>query len=119
MVRLKAHASHLLIEPHDSFNSTMVRLKDSIRQSRVSRVDVFQFHNGSIKRENCIAYIKNLKAGFNSTMVRLKAIPVAEPNPKTVCFNSTMVRLKVESHDTTHRFIYSFNSTMVRLKANW
>ena len=56
---------------------------------------MFQFHNGSIKRE------------------------LITEDPSSECFNSTMVRLKAFTpiHMVDDTVSHSFNSTMVRLKA--
>ena len=72
----------------------MVRLK-VVGDQEVDNMDsMFQFHNGSIKREEALsAEIKRLS------------------------FNSTMVRLKEEGYQSISDTIESFNSTMVRLKA--
>ena len=53
-----------------TFNSTMVRLKDSKRHAQRSDTP-FQFHYGTIKRLPALMYGDSLWS-FNSTMVRLK-----------------------------------------------
>ncbi len=58
----------------------MVRLKGTIA---AERIDV----------ESC----------FNSTMVRLKVMPMPCMRPTIICFNSTMVRLKVSLLRLQHR----------------
>ena len=54
--------------------------------------------------------------GFNSTMVRLKALLQVDMGFYLRSFNSTMVRLKAYSHRRTTVEDDGFNSTMVRLK---
>ena len=94
MVRLKETMSPSVQGPQNGFNSTMVRLKGQ----------------GYNKLE--LRYIR-----FNSTMVRLKghlsrACPCCDKG-----FNSTMVRLKERHFEASDHEKKSFNSTMVRLKA--
>ena len=81
MVRLKDPAilaievdvANLLRE--QSFNSTMVRLK--VMRAGLVGIEVvtlFQFHNGSIKRELLSFHFERALISFNSTMVRLKDV---------------------------------------------
>jgi hypothetical protein len=52
----------------------MVRLKATITQLQRQFLCLFQFHNGSIKREKKMNMQLRTEYCFNSTMVRLKAM---------------------------------------------
>ena len=71
MVRLKESLVEELEQVKQSFNSSMVRLKDHPSQYSFSDFESFQFLDGAIKR-----WRKRLIAledkSFNSSMVRLK-----------------------------------------------
>ena len=82
----------------------------------LKRDTAFQFHSGSIKsfllkRSRAVGF------GFNSIVVRLKAIrekPTAFALPR---FNSIVVRLKGPTASSTATALGGFNSIVVRLKA--
>ena len=57
---------------------------------------LFQFPNGSIKRE-VMGGVEERLQSFNSLMVRLKGVTVCAAFKKKLGFNSLMVRLKVLS----------------------
>ena len=71
MVRLKESCIASPVMPPCYFNSTMVRLKVSLRHCEYNYYK-FQFHYGTIKRELAASTIQKVY-NFNSTMVRLKA----------------------------------------------
>ena len=121
------------------FNSTLVRLK-AVSGSMPSSIIRFQYHTGSIKSvAGCLQqrnahlfqyHTGSIKsgdmekpgkgcAGFNSTLVRLKASPcLPAPSVAPHRFNSTLVRLKATFHvKRSAPAAFSFNSTLVRLKA--
>ena len=52
MVRLKAPSSQRASHQRQSFNSTMVRLKEGVSKQMKAVIPAFQFHNGSIKSSN-------------------------------------------------------------------
>ncbi len=72
MVRLKVLKSLDVKVAKPSFNSTMVRLKGFRNGAYVVIRNMFQFHNGSIKRHQVGEAGKVIDECFNSTMVRLK-----------------------------------------------
>ncbi len=140
-----------------SFNSTLVRLKSrhwhwrgyqwfqfhagSIKAAQSpalhERVRAFQFHAGSIKAF-FLAIPLLIFIGFNSTLVRLKHVPLpaggqvlirfqfhagsikvelpARAGSAILCFNSTLVRLKSQLQLPLPSLVPGFNSTLVRLK---
>ena len=61
------------------FNSTMVRLKVQPFPKFKTASQLFQFHNGSIKRMQQPSESTLIISCFNSTMVRLKGDYEAEP----------------------------------------
>ena len=72
---IKSFKKDLLAFAQFNFNSTMVRLKVLYRLlSRLHRL-VFQFHYGTIKRTLFYQQTGRDFCDFNSTMVRLKALP--------------------------------------------
>ena len=86
----------------DSFNSTLVRLKD--RWTSIGRRGTtgFQFHTGSIKGARRAGESQRGQSSFNSTLVRLKVCPDPDDAPSALGgFNSTLVRLKAagERHE--------------------
>ena len=96
MVRLKDRQIYPARTRGSSFNSTMVRLKERCCPAGCSTLRSFQFHNGSIKSPHVAATRESALVGFNSTMVRLKAVKLSTFNDSNLSFNSTMVRLKVD-----------------------
>ena len=60
-------------QPQRSFNSTLVRLKAVLATDAKEVNKLFQFHVGTIKRYWNVS-IKESKACFNSTLVRLKVL---------------------------------------------
>ena len=54
--------------------------------------------------------------GFNSNVVRLKAIALIATILIIGCFNSNVVRLKGSGCPLPERLVYCFNSNVVRLK---
>ena len=73
MVRLKAHVHVYMYTCKRNFNSTMVRLKGKDAVVEKHRSLIFQFHYGTIKRNNR-NNTRNFNLYFNSTMVRLKVL---------------------------------------------
>jgi len=65
------------------FNSTLVRLKAQVRVIILFVASLFQFHIGTIKSMTIRILTRRL-LNFNSTLVRLKAAPGAEPEIKAV-----------------------------------
>ena len=56
------------------------------------------------------------KVGFNSIVVRLKALSGLAYDSNNKCFNSIVVRLKANHSDLQYRYSLGFNSIVVRLK---
>ena len=75
------------------FNSTIVRLKETLDASRHHRNEKFQFYDSTIK-SSCSANTRALCIGFNSTIVRLKEKNSSFTSSSEIRFNSTIVRLK-------------------------
>jgi len=72
----------------------MVRLKDKDPDNWKNRQAVFQFHYGSVKREQ-YDQAKRGSAGFQFHYGSVKRIKQASGMVELKDFNSTMVRLKV------------------------
>ena len=80
-------------------------------------VIMFQFHNGSIKRNIIKTFSMITHASFNSTMVRLKVEKDDNLGVKIFRFqfhNGSIKRRR--ARERSLRLLTSFNSTMVRLK---
>ncbi len=107
------------MHPANSFNSSLVRLKDLSRADLACADLTFQFQSGAIKRAGPACRAGELYASFNSSLVRLKGIPAGIQLMITGRrFNSSLVRLKVEEATGEECDIrVSFNSSLVRLKA--
>ena len=89
---IKRHQRHDTRRDKTNFNSTMVRLKATLRCS-VDTVTRFQFHYGTIKRSTTIKYFKDL-FGFQFHYGTIKSIRGNKFGSTKLHFNSTMVRLK-------------------------
>ena len=72
-----------------------------------SYLKTFQFHYGTIGSPP-VALFNSLNPGFNSTMVRLVVLAIADAPPCEICFNSTMVRLVVAPVNNSIHSLYQF-----------
>ena len=95
----------------------MVRLKVSLRFLFSSKVRLFRFQNGSIKRKTSAIIHLQQNHRFDSKMVRLKGCSDFRNTQISGCFDSKMVRLKGSEHKRFVASDESFDSKMVRLKA--
>ena len=97
---------------YGNFNSSMVRLKVYLSPWNSQKDPTFQFQYGAIEGLNPIICMRNAKAHFNSSMVRLKALNRFTAAKALWNFNSSMVRLVSNRITTpwlfrsicTHRF---------------
>jgi len=79
--------------PSNSFNSTLVRFKLVWKLLSITKVELFQFHSGSIQTLQRVLLFRKSRR-FNSTLVRFKLQGVSNPSSTDPCFNSTLVRFK-------------------------
>ena len=117
MVRLKEICRPPSRQRLGSFNSTMVRLKAGSHHATAIGINLFQFHNGSIKRVvvlQILALDEEFQFHNGSIKSKLEGSGKIGWGPG---FNSTMVRLKVSHSPLMFTTKIGFNSTMVRLKA--
>ena len=138
MVRLIVDGLGFLKNEDFHFNSTMVRLIVPADYYAPERVQIFQFHDGTI--DSCsfpkptktrlpfqfhdgtidsgqMGLCWRLNIYFNSTMVRLIVSFLSFFCCCFIHFNSTMVRLIAINRKTAQEQGANFNSTMVRLIA--
>ena len=116
MVRLKVKAGGVFNKSESSFNSTMVRLKEAhIKMERVDPPE-FQFHNGSIKSDS-LGSLHRCQLSFqfhNGSIKSTPSCPLRTPQHTFQFHNGSIKRT-----GRLKPFLPScvgFNSTMVRLK---
>ena len=101
MVRLKGTVKQRETHIMRCFNSTMVRLKAAIASHRVAHPVSFQFHNGSIKSQTALADRVNFEAfQFHNGSIKSRKTGLRSER-RDVGFNSTMVRLKAMRYSGT------------------
>ena len=92
----------------------MVRLEEEMNNNIVPKNLNF---NSTLVRLEAIPYmLSSQKFYFNSTMVRLEASSISSHAPPAANFNSTMVRLEERVAKVIITIVLHFNSTMVRLE---
>ena len=93
----------------------MVRLRDAPSIQTSHTKSLFQFQYGAIERRE--AALEDAQNGnFNSSMVRLREIPIMQVSVLVPDFNSSMVRLREEEGLRLKPYKCNFNSSMVRLR---
>ena len=84
---------------------------------KLNIANLFQFHYGTIKRNNSGAN-NPLQMLFQFHYGTIKSITRLVFTTSLIYFNSTMVRLKVRNFFPALQGFSHFNSTMVRLKGS-
>ena len=98
-----------------SFNSIVVRLKETYSGTNSDTNNKFQFHSGTIKSKN-----GSLASGglicFNSIVVRLKDMMLTRTKKLRRSFNSIVVRLKVKGRPEEGKIlsVFQFHSGTIK-----